>query len=83
LNNDIKNKFDELYGKIDFVIEQCQTLQQENSELMSKIEVLESELDKKSVLEEQSSAQEALIQSKIDELVKKLNYFSNDLSGDF
>ncbi len=47
LNNEIKNKFDDIDGKIDFAIELCQTLQQENSDLMLKIEDLEMQLDKK------------------------------------
>ncbi|MCK5349897.1 MAG: DUF904 domain-containing protein [Desulfobacula sp.] len=83
LGNDIKNKFDDIDGKIDFVIELCQMLQQENSELMLKIKDLETQLDKKNVVEEESFEQEALIQSKIDGLLKKLNYFSNGVSGDY
>ena len=83
LSNEIKNKFDDLDEKIDFVIELCQTLQQENSELMLKIKDLETQLDKKNVVEEEFSEQEALIQSKIDGLLKKLNYFSNGVSGDY
>ncbi len=83
LSNEIKNKFDDIDEKIDFVIELCQTLQQENSELMLKIKNLETQLGKKNVVEEEFSEQEALIQSKIDGLLKKLNYFSNGVSGDY
>jgi cell division septum initiation protein DivIVA len=83
LSNEIKNKFDNIDGKIDFVIELCQTLQQENSELMLKIQDLETQLDRKNVMEEEFSGQEALIQSKIDGLLKKLNHFSNSVSGDY
>ena len=83
LSNEIKNKFDDIDEKIDFVIELCQTLQQENSELMLKIKDLETQLDKRNVVEEEFSEQEALIQSKIDGLLKKLNYFSNGVSGDY
>jgi regulator of replication initiation timing len=83
LSNEIKNKFDDLYKKIDFVVELCKTLKQENSGLMLKIQDLESQLDKKSLIEEQSSEQEALIQVKIDGLLEKLNYFSNDIPGDY
>ena len=53
MSNEIKNKFDDIDGKIDFVIELCQTLQQENSELMLKIKDLETQLDKKNVVEEE------------------------------
>ncbi|MCP4673322.1 MAG: DUF904 domain-containing protein [Desulfobacula sp.] len=83
LRNEIKNKFDDIDGKIDFVIELCQALQQENSELILKIKDLETRLDKKNVMEEEFSEQEALIQSKIDGLLKKLNYFSNETPGDY
>ena len=82
MGNDIKNKFDDIDGKIDFLIELCQMLQQENNELIMKIKDLENQLDKKNETEEQFSEQEALIQSKIDGLLKKLNYFSNGIPGD-
>ena len=69
-------KFDDIDGKIDFLIELCQTLQQENKELMLKIKELEAELDKKNETEEEFSEQEALVKSKIDGLLTKLNSFS-------
>ena len=78
LGNDfIKKKFDDIDGKIDFMIEYCHTLQLENKELLLKITNLEAELDGKNESDEQFIEQEALIQSKIDGLLKKLNYFSN------
>ena len=84
LGNDfIKKKFDNIDGKIDFMIEFCHTLQLENKELLLKIMGLEAELDKKNKTEEQFSEQEALIQSKIDGLLKKLNYFSNSTPADY
>ncbi len=83
MSNEIKNKFDDIDGKIDFVIELCQTLQQENSELILKIKNLETRLDKKNVTEEEFSEQEALIKSKIDGLLNKLNYFSSETSGNY
>jgi benzoyl-CoA reductase/2-hydroxyglutaryl-CoA dehydratase subunit BcrC/BadD/HgdB len=83
LGNDfIKKKFDDIDGKIDFMIEFCHTLQLENKELLLKITGLEAELDKKNETEEQFSEQEALIQSKIDGLLEKLNYFSNSTPVD-
>ena len=84
LGNDfIKKKFDNIDGKIDFMIEFCHTLQLENKELLLKNMGLEAELDKKNKTDEQSSEQEALIQSKIDGLLKKLNYFSNSAPGNY
>jgi len=82
-NERIKKKFDDIDEKIDFMIEFCYELQQENKELVSKVGALESELDKKNETEEDFSKQEALIQSKIDGLLEKLNYFSNSASGDY
>ncbi len=75
-NNRMLEKFDDIDGKIDFLIELCQTLQQENKELMLKIKELEAELDKKNETEEEFSEQEALVKSKIDGLLTKLNSFS-------
>ncbi|MCP3872673.1 MAG: DUF904 domain-containing protein [Desulfobacteraceae bacterium] len=76
-NNRMIKKFDDIDGKIDFMIELCQTLQLENKELILKIENLEAELEKRNETEEEFSEQEALVQSKIDGLLTKLNSFSN------
>ena len=72
----IKKKFDDIDGKIDFLIELCNTLQLENKELTLKINDLETELELKNQSEVTFSDQEALIQSKIDGLLRKLNEFS-------
>jgi predicted nuclease with TOPRIM domain len=82
-NDRIKKKFDDIDGKIDFMIEFCHELQQENKELVLKIKDLEAELDKKNENEEQFSEQDALIQSKIDGLLKKLNYFSTSSTNEY
>ena len=76
-NDLIKKKFDDIDEKIDFMIEFYYTLQRENRELLLKIKDLEAKLDEKNETEEQFAEQEAVIQSKIDGLLKKLNYFSN------
>ena len=80
-NDLIKKKFDDIDVKIDFVIELCQTLQLENKELSLKIKDLEADLESKTDTEDQLSEQEALVQSKIDELLTKLDYFANSNSG--
>lgn len=80
LGNDvIKNKFDDIDIKVDFLIELCQTLQIENSELSSQIKELETDLAQKNETEKLNSEQETLIQSKIDGLLSKLDSFSNNL----
>lgn len=84
LGNDfIKKKFDDIDGKIDFMIEYCHTLRLENKELLLKITDLEAELDKNNESDEQFLEQEALIQSKINGLLKKLDYFSNSTPGEY
>ncbi len=78
----IKNKFDDIDIKVDFLIELCQMLQVENLELNSNIKDLETKLAKKNETEELNLEQEALIQSKIDGLLAKLDSFSSHLSND-
>ncbi len=80
-NDVIKNKFDDIDIKVDFLIELCQTLQVENLKLSSKIKDLEEDLVKKNETEELNFEQEALIQSKIDGLLTKLDSFSNNVSN--
>jgi len=81
-NDHIKKMFDDIDGKVDFLIECCHTLQSENKELILKIQNVEAELNKKTDTEELFSEQEALIQSKIDGLLTKLNSFSNSASDE-
>ncbi len=77
LDNDFLNeKFDVIDGKIDFMIEFCQTLRSENLELTSKIKYLKIELDKKNKTEDTYTEQQAMVQSKIDGLLTKLDSFS-------
>jgi len=80
-NDLIKKKFDDIDEKIDFMIELCQTLQLENKELSLKNKDLEAELESRTDTEEQLSEQEALVQTKIDDLLTKLDYFANSTSG--
>ena len=78
-NDVIKNKFDDIDIKVDFLIELCQTLQIENSQLNSQIKELKTDLAKKNETEKLNFEQETLIQSKIDGLLSKLDSFSNNL----
>jgi len=83
LDNDFIKKFDDIDGKIDFMIEYCHTLRLENKELLLKITGLEAELDKKNESDIQFLEQDAMVQSKIDGLLKKLNDFSNSAPGEY
>ena len=76
-NDLLQKKFDDIDGKIDFLIENCRSLQSENQALKLEIERLEAELDKTTASKIQYSENEAVIQSKIDGLLGKLNQFSN------
>ncbi len=82
-NDLIKKQFDDIDEKIDFMIELCQALQLENKELILKIKGLEAELGTRNNTEEQFSVQEALVQSKIDGLLVKLNSFAENPYGEY
>lgn len=71
--DEVMHQFDRLEGKIEALIEQCQTLEGTNSELRSKVAELESELDQKHQAENKHSEQKALIRSKLDNLLARLN----------
>ncbi len=72
----IDKKFNDIDEKVDFIIELYQTLQAENVELTSKLEVLESKLKEKDEKELQDSEQQVAIQAKVDGLLSKLDKFS-------
>ncbi|MFO7751405.1 MAG: cell division protein ZapB [Desulfobacteraceae bacterium] len=76
-NDFLDDKFNDIDDKVDFLIELCQTLQIENGELTSKVKSLEEQLSKKQGVEEQHAEQQAVIRSKIDGLLEKLNNFSD------
>ena len=78
----IKSKFDDVEEKVDFLIELCQALQQENEALTNKIKELERALENKNDIEHQFSEQETFVQLKIDRLLNKLDEFSNRKTGD-
>lgn len=81
-NETIKNKFDDIDIRVDFLIELCRTLQDDNNSLISKVKNLEMELDKKSETENVYAEQESMIQSKMDNLLIKLDGFADNLSSD-
>lgn len=76
-NEILDNKFADIDEKIDFLVELCQSFQLENIELKKKVEHLEAELNKKNETEERNAEQQAVIRSKIDGLLEKLNNFSD------
>lgn len=75
-NELLEDKFKDIDEKVDFLIEYCQSLQQENEELLTKVKTLEGQIAEKSQSEEHLAKKQAEVQSKIDGLLAKLNTFS-------
>ena len=72
----LEKKFDDIDEKIGLLIERYQGLQAENAGLKTRIEELENQLENTYDLEEKYSQQEAVVESKINGLLEKLNQFS-------
>lgn len=66
-------QFDKLEKKVGNLIYQCKTLENLNLDLSAKVKSLEAELTKKVETEKEYSEQKALIRSKVDNLLSKLN----------
>ena len=81
-NESIKNKFDDIEIRVDFLIELCRSLQDDNKVLVSKVETLETELAKKSETEEVYAGRESMVHSKMDGLLSKLDGFANNVSSE-
>jgi len=75
-NELLEDKFKDIDEKVDFLIELCQALQQENDELLTKVKTLDSQIAEKSLSEESFVKKQVAVQSKIDGLLTKLNTFS-------
>lgn len=74
-NEQINSKFDEIDIKVDTLLERFRSLQEENQDLSQRINQLESDLEQRVQNETRISEQEAVIQSKIDGLLAKLDSF--------
>ncbi|MFK5954439.1 MAG: cell division protein ZapB [Desulfobacterium sp.] len=75
-NELLEDKFKDIDEKVDFLIELCQALQQENEELLTKVKTLDGQIAAKSLSEENFVRKQVAVQSKIDGLLTKLNTFS-------
>lgn len=76
-NDLLQKKFDDIDSKIGELIEYCRSLRSENEDLKTALNQLEAQIEKSNVNEKHFSEREALIQSKIDGLLGKLNQFSS------
>ncbi len=76
-NDLLQKKFDDIDGKIDWLIDHCRSLRSENQELKAALERHKAQIDQSTASEKRFSERETVIQSKIDGLLGKLNQFSD------
>ena len=71
-NEEVIRQFEEIEHKVERVIEACKSHEATNLELINKIGRLEEELQKKTEAENNYLKERALIRSKIDSLLVRL-----------
>ena len=71
-NDTILNQFDEIEKRVERLIGACQALKAANKELNEKVGRLEAELQEKNQQEGQNAEIKALIRTKIDNLMERL-----------
>ncbi len=77
MDNDlIFGQFDDIEEKVDFLIELCKSLESTNSDLRKKVEELEQQIENSSLENERQVDTNAMIRTKIDSLLTKLNNYS-------
>ena len=76
-NELILNQFEEIEQKVERLIDVCKTREATNLELNDKIKRLEEELQGKVEADRNFAEEKALIRSKIDGLLAKLNDLSD------
>lgn len=79
-NDVILSQFDEIDEKVQFLIELCHSLEEQNKGLKSRIEILEQEITEKSESEKKYVEQKEKVRSKIEVLLNKLNDFTDKSS---
>lgn len=73
----ILNQFDQIEQKVEKLVNKCNALEATNLELKSKIKHLEEEFQGKVEAEKSYAEEKALIRSKIDGLLAKLDAVAN------
>lgn len=71
-NNTIFSQFEEIEKKVGKLVDVCKSLETNNLELNNKIERLEEELQNKAEAENNYQEEKALIRSKIDGLLGRI-----------
>ena len=77
-NEFILKQFDEIEQKVERLIEICNALEATNLEQKNKINSLEEEIQGKAEAERSYAGEKALIRSKIDSLLAKLDEVSKE-----
>ncbi len=72
-NKSILQQFDKIEIKVKRLVESCKSLEATNIELLNKIERLEKDLQNKAEEENRYAEVKALIRSKIDSLMARLD----------
>jgi hypothetical protein len=80
-NDNVMVQFDQLEQKVGNLITKCKALENLNKELSTKVNSLEDELKKKVEIEKKYSEQKALIRSKVDDILAKLNNLTDNRSA--
>ncbi|MCP3924242.1 MAG: cell division protein ZapB [Desulfobacterales bacterium] len=75
-NDVIFSQFEDIEEKVDFLIELCRSLENTNSDLQKQIEDLEFEIKGNDEEKERNLDQSAIVRSKVDGLLAKLNNYS-------
>lgn len=74
----ILNQFDQIEQKVESLVDKCNALVATNSELRNNIKRLEEEIQGKVEAETSYAEEKALIRSKIDGLLAKLDEVANE-----
>ena len=76
MDNNMILQFDQIEEKVENLIERYHVLEKLNFELSLKVKSLEAELSERVEAENKHSEQKALIRSKIDNILSKLDSFN-------
>ena len=74
-NGQLFSQFDEIEKKVEQLFEKIQSLETLNAQLKEQISELEKGVKKKAEEEEKYLEEKALIRSKVDGLIQKINTF--------
>jgi len=79
LDNDlILSQFEQIEQRVDKLLNVCKSLEDDNVELKTQVELLEEELRKKEEAENRYQEERGLVRSRIDGLLNKLNNLSEN-----